>query len=172
MKKKLFNVIILSLVFATVAAMCGCSLTGKSGGTLDEPEITTEYLTTEYKNQLIRDGAEEVFGTAELTIDEDGSRRLLIHEKEFVEDDGYPNGFYIADKNMSREAFLSDDAKATFFDGGSSISEAMDADEFVNAYKNEEALYSDEDTSYYETKLYYFYIFDDRVNLMIARYIP
>lgn len=176
MKRKLFKTIALFLVLATAALTCGCTLFNTSGQTINEPDITVDYLQGEYRDQLIRDGAVEITGSAEVIVSDDGMRHVIIHEKEFVEDDSYPNGFYIADKNKSMEAFLPDEARITFLEGGASEPDILGPDDFITAYKQENAKYGENSmysvTSFYDTKLYTFYLFDDQILLMLAKYIP
>ncbi len=176
MKRKLFKTIILSLVIATAALACSCTFLNKSGQTINEPDITVDYLQGEYRDQLIRDGAVEIMGSAEVIASDDGMRHVIIHEKEFVEDDNYPNGFYIADKNKSTEAFLPDEARITFLDGGASEPDILGPDDFITAYEQENTEYGENSmysiTSFYDTKLYNFYLFDDQILLMLAKYIP
>lgn len=172
MKKGLPKVIALSIAFAMLFMASGCTPSNQSGGTIDEPEITTGYLESEYKAQLLRDGAQELFGSPEVYINDEGMKCVIIHEKEFVKSDNYPNGFYIADKNISEEAFLSDEARITFLPGGASSAEVLTPNDFLSAYNNEENMHQDDSKEYYDTKVYHFYMFDDQVLLMLAQYIP
>ena len=84
----------------------------------------------------------------------------------------YPNGFFIADKNISTKAFLSEGARVTFLTGGESVAKVMSPNDFLSAYNAEQATYKDESRHYYDTKVYSFYLFDDQILLMLANYIP
>ena len=168
MKKFSAAIIILAVIFAA-AFIAGC--TGAQN-TLDEPEITAEYLSGEYAAQLVRDGASVVFGSTQLTEDEAGRVIVNVAEKEFVEDASQPNGFYIADKNLESEYQLADAARATFLHGGESVPEAMGAGEFVEAARQDYDEFGAGDPDYIEHKLYDIYIMGDQVELLIARYIP
>lgn len=172
MKSKRLNIFPILLVFALMMTMAGCSLSNKSGQTIDEPDITPGYLENEYKEQILRDGASEIFGSAKIDADDNGVKHLTLYEKEFVKDKSYPNGFYIADKNRSFAVSLPNEARITFLTEGSAEPQVMSPDEFIAADQRDEANFNDEDTKYYDTKLYYFYLFDDQVLLMLAQYIP
>ena len=69
MNKNSFTIALLLLVIFTAVLLAGCADDGQSGSTLSEPEITVEYLTGEYADQLLRDGAEYVFGTVIITTE-------------------------------------------------------------------------------------------------------
>lgn len=176
MKKNLLKTIAISLTITTAVLTSGCTLFNTSGQTINEPDITIDYLQGEYRDQLIRDGAVEITGSAEVIASDDGLRHITIHEKEYVNDDSYPNGFYIANKNKSTQAFLPDEARITFLEGGASEPEILGPDAFLSAYDRENAKYGEDSsysvTSFYDTKLYTFYLFDDQILLMLARYIP
>ena len=164
-----------SLAIITAAVICIAvfiiSCTGPHN-TIDEPEITVKYLTGEYADQLVRDGASVVFGSIELTEAEDGSTVVHIKEKEFVEDASEPNGFYIADKNLNSEYPLANEARATFFPVGENVSTAMGASEFIEATRQAYEELGAGNPDYAAYTLYDIYIMGDQVELLLARYIP
>ena len=168
MKKLGALIIILAAVYIIVFAS-GCTGTHN---TIDEPDITAEYLSGEYAAQLVRDGALVIFGSIEIIEDEDGTILVYVDEKEYVEDADQPNGFYIADKNLDSTYQLSYESRATFLPGGSSTPEAMYADEFVGAATRDNIEFGADNPGYSEYKLYDIYIMGDQIELLIARYIP
>ena len=170
---KRFTVLILILTLAvsyTAVFMTGCG--GGGGDITDEPDITVGYLTDEYAAQLVRDGAGVILGVIEITEGEDGIVFVDVAEREYVESQDQPNGFYIADKNLEGTYQLSADARATFLAGGSSIAKPMEADEFVAAVGKDLDEYGGSDPDYKNYKLYDIYVIDDQILLLLARYLP
>ena len=96
--KRAFKSMFLSLLLcaALVMTFTGCD-DDTSGGTIDEPEITGEYLAGEYAQQLTTDGAEVIVGSVDME-GSDGAYTVHIAEKEVVVNDGYEEGYYIADR--------------------------------------------------------------------------
>ncbi|MCL1981751.1 MAG: hypothetical protein FWG53_01495 [Clostridiales bacterium] len=158
----LASAIIGTAVFSVVL-LAGCV---GDDNTIAEPDITVAYLSGEYAAQLLRDGAEVVFGNVAVTEDEDGAVWINISEMEYVDDQSQPNGYYIADKNLDSQYQLSPEARATFLSGGSSIAQVLGADDFTASAMQEAVEFEG------KISLYYIYIIDDQVELLIARYIP
>ena len=95
--KRSGKVFLILSVFCIILTLVGC--TSKESD-VDYGEVDAEFLMTEYADQLIRDGAETVTGTVEITgSDEDYS--VTVNEKKIVPNENYEDGYYIADKNMS-----------------------------------------------------------------------
>ena len=168
MKKSGVLIIALTIFFAA-AVIAGC--TGPQN-TIDEPEITADYLAGEYAAQLVRDGASVVFGSIEIMRDEEDTVFVHVAEKEFVEDSDLPNGFYIADRNQDSDYQLAYEARATFLWGGSNAPEAMGSSDFIEAVMQDFDEFSAGDQDYGEYKLYDIYIMEEQIELLIARYIP
>lgn len=121
---------ILAVFILSVLLITGCG-EDKSGNTIKEPEITVDYLTEEYAQQLKTDGAETLMGFVELEKNDDGSCSVHVEEQEIVPNSDYEEGYYIADTNVSRDATLGDDARMTsFIDDDPQI---VNIDEFVNS---------------------------------------
>lgn len=160
------------LCLIAILVLSGCTGTSNTGNTLEEPEITVEYLTTEYKEQLMRDGAVYLFGSIEIIQDENGNPYLKISEKEYVEDPEMPNGFYIADKNLSHTYPISPEARATHLSGGTSIPNIMDTESFVKAIDTDLKLYGESNPEFAQYRLFDIYIMGDQVEMILARYIP
>ncbi|MFV0516503.1 MAG: hypothetical protein ACK5MV_03835 [Aminipila sp.] len=162
------------LIFALVlsASLIGCGDKNQSGLTIDEPEITVEYLENDYVEQLLRDGAEHVFGSVELIKNEDGSITVNIDAKEYVKDDNQPNGFYIEDRNYKMSSTLAQEARCTFLQDGVSIPQIMTTEKFVEAFNKDMEKHSTSNPDYKNFKLYDMYIMGDQIELMLERYIP
>ncbi|MFW5677904.1 MAG: hypothetical protein ACOCNL_16865 [Acetivibrio ethanolgignens] len=161
------------LIVLSIAMLTGCMKSNQNGSTVDEPDITVDYLQGEYVQQLMRDGATHVFGNIKISQNEDDETLLLIESKEYVEDETQPNGFYIEDKNVNVEAVLSSEARCTFMQGGVSLPQIMTAGQFVNEYEKDVAKNGGEKNPEYEKyKLYDIYIMEGQAELVLERYIP
>jgi len=91
------------------AILC-CSCEKKSGGTIEEPDITAEYLTGEYANQLTTDGAEIVTGV--ISLEKKGDAYVIhIVEKKVIPNSDYDEGYYIADTNVEQDVTLGTNAR-------------------------------------------------------------
>ena len=158
------------LVFAA-AFVYGC--TGDQS-TIDEPEdISVEYLSEDYAEQLVRDGATVIFGVIDIREAEDGTLLVVVGEREFVRDENQLGGFYIADTNLESVYPLSPDTRATFLPGGSSVAEAIEsADEFADAVWVDFYEYGNGSAEYQEKKLYDIYVIGEQIELLIARQMP
>lgn len=163
----------LFFVLVFVLLLPGCGDKNQSGSTVDEPDITVQYLEEDYVKQLLRDGAEHVFGSIQLSEGEDDSIVVNIEAKEYVEDPDQPNGFYIEDKNYSLSSVLAPEARCTFLSGGTSLPQIMTAEQFAEAYKKDVEEYGGEkNPDYAEHKLYNIYIMSDQIELILEKYIP
>ena len=169
MKRTKLIQIITCLIICTMVFMTSCVTEGP--GTLDEPEITVEYLENEYSQQLLRDGAQILFGSIDLVRVGDDVM-ITIFEKEIVADPSYPRGFYIADKNLESEFILSLGVRATFLLRDEGIKQAMEHDEFIDVVWQDFFETMAEDPEYQEFRLYYIYVLDGYVELLIARELP
>ena len=69
-KLKGLSFVFLAVVIFSMSVLTGCG-EEKSGNTINEPEITVDYLRTDYAQQLTTDGAEIMLGTVELNKNED-----------------------------------------------------------------------------------------------------
>lgn len=105
--KTRFLALLACMVCALVLTSCNSN---QSGNTIDEPEITPEYLAGEYAQQLLTDGAETI--TGEVTIEKaDDSYAVHIVEKEVVPSNSYDEGYYIADTNITKDVSFGDEAR-------------------------------------------------------------
>ena len=166
---RILRIIPIVLIISGLTITAGC---GGEQSTLDEPDITVGYLAGEYANQLVRDGAKSLFGSISIYEDEEGAIWIDLVEKEVVEDQTRPDGFYIAHKNLEGTYQLSPEARATFIPGGSSEAETLDAYEFVERVFLDLDEYGSGNPEYAENKLYGIYVIGDQVELLIAWYRP
>lgn len=165
----------LLLIGLSVLYFAGCKGSGIVGSTYVEPELTVEYLTSDFSDQLIRDGAEKKFGTIANIIDNgNGSYMLSIDEKQFVSDDGQPNGFYIADRNLNYDLYLASNARSVFFPGGDSTKAVFfeSSNAFIDSLKEDISVFSPTNSEYTDYQLFYFYVIHNEVVLIVQQYIP
>ena len=162
---RLSRILLIVLVFALAVSFTGC------GGQKhkNEPEITVEYLQGEYVEQLIRDGADVVFGTLDVTGSADSTpledseeapvtlTQFTINAKEYVTDESAENGYYIADRNKSYITYAGPETRIAFDFAGTGTLDIVTIDEFVN---------HDISGKYFDV-----YLFDYQVLLIIERII-
>ena len=158
------------LFFLTLAMLfCASCSSDRSGGTIDEPAITADYLRGEYADQLLRDGAEHVFGTIDFNTEEDGSiREIAVAAKEYVADSSAENGYYIADRNKLYLVHMPEEARTTYRFDGDSEETVLAPAEFTSAALADYAAHESELSSYRESRLYDIYLFDDQILLILA----
>jgi len=138
-KTRFFSSVLPILCLLSVIFLTSCGQ-DKSGSTIDEPELTAEYLSEEYSQQLLTDGAETMIGT--VTISENnGVYDVVISEKEVVPNSDYEDGYYIADTNVVKEGTLGFDARIVCEHEGENI--MSDADAFMKEHPDgSEELYT------------------------------
>ena len=108
-KGKILIIILLLIFIVLVSAIIFLASTGFfdrdeiSGSTLIEPELTVEYLTTDYANFLLENGATvTVTNIGEITpTDQAGYYETVIHGKEVVVSEEEASGYYLADTNTA-----------------------------------------------------------------------
>lgn len=167
---KIYTMLILTVILSV--AVTGCHVKNQNGSTVEEPEITQEYLEGEYVEQLIRDGAEHLFGNIEIIKGDDGSTEINIITKELVSDSINGGRSLIEDRNYEISYPLSEEARCTFLQGGVSVPQILSADKFVEQY--ESAIKQELPTSAASEELLYYdlYIMNEQIELILARYIP
>ena len=68
--KKFAQAVLLSMLLVSALLLGGCSQPEIGDhDIMEEPEITVDYLSGEYAQQLLRDGGEEILGTIEKLYD-------------------------------------------------------------------------------------------------------
>ncbi len=163
------------LIVLSVFGFCGCKNAGLVGNTYVEPEITVEYLTSEFSAQLVRDGADKQFGIIKNIVDNsNGSYMLTIDLKQFVSDASQPNGFYIADRNLTEDLYLGTNARAVFYPGGDSTKAicSENAKAFIDSLLDDRSVFSPNNSEYENNQLFYFYVMHNEIVLIIQQYMP
>lgn len=153
----------------------GCWKSDLHGNTYVEPEITVEYLITDFANQITRDGAEKMFGVIDKVIDnKDDTYTVTVLGKQFVEDASQLNGFYIADRNVNYELTLSKNVRSVIFPS-SDLTEAqffLNSSGFIQAFNDDFSDFLQETPVEKDSHYFYFYVMHDFVELVIQQYIP
>ncbi|MDO4544588.1 MAG: hypothetical protein Q4C25_00380 [Bacillota bacterium] len=150
------GIVFLLLCLSSVLVLCGCG-EEKSGGTIEEPDITGEYLSEEYAQQLLNDGAATMLGSVTIEDTEDGSYTVHIVEKEVIVNSSYDEGYYIADTNVTKDVPLSGDARIACLHDGELVVE--DVEEFIANHEGGDAD---------PVKLYTVYMMGESANLILA----
>ncbi len=139
---KNIKLIILSLLLCvfSFAMLSGCG-EDKSGSTINEPEITGEYLAEEYSQQLLNDGAETVLGLVTIEKQGEDSYKVNIAEREVVPSSKYDEGYYLADNNINKTVDFGFDARIACIHDGKL--EVETPDEFIkNHGEDNQQLYT------------------------------
>lgn len=154
MRKNIKSFIVcMVLCSVSVLMFSGCG-EQKSGQTIDEPEITAEYLAGEYAEQLLTDGAEKILGTVTIQDKGENSYNVLVSERQIIPNSDYDEGFYIADNNITKEVALGYEARiACLHDGKLSVETP---EEFMKMQSSD------------HEQLYNVYIMGDSAELIIA----
>lgn len=164
MKKRILTgVTILSLAVFLTVTMSGCI---KTNGDMEEPDITVEYLSGEYADQLIRDGGECTLGTISITKDGD-IYTATVNSMVIVESSLSDEGYYVADKNISSTVSLDPEARVTYIRDKENGPEIISLDEFIRL--------TSDDTEPLEEgneKLYDVYTVGDDVMMILAKELP
>ncbi|MGN0703543.1 MAG: hypothetical protein ACI4LD_03185 [Lentihominibacter sp.] len=146
---RLIAVSALSVVLIMMLSGCG----DKSGNTIDEPEITSNYLEDEYAEQLVTDGAETMIGYVDISKNDD-TYEVHISEQEVVPNSDYEEGYYIADTNLTKDAVLGNYARIVCFNNDEA--EVVSAEEFIDQQ------------SASDSSLYTVYLMGDSAELILA----
>lgn len=135
---------------------------------LEEPDITVEYLSGDYAEQLLRDGGENTLGTISLVQNEDDTYSLTVNSMLIVENDDGDLGYYIADKNISSAFQLDPEARVTYIKENGADPEIIDLTEFINLVQNDTSDPLEEGNE----KLYNVYTMNDNVLMILAEKMP
>ena len=169
--KKTAIALCLFLLLSVPLSLLGCR-SNLSGGTYIEPEITVSYLTGDFAKQLTRDGAVKKFGVIKsITAKGNGYYLLKVDGKEFVNDTGQPNGYYIADLNMEYDITISPTVRSVFLPkiAPDLTTFFLTSVDFVTALKDDQRGMNQ---GYLDSQFFYFYIMYDACELIIQQYIP
>lgn len=108
------KLLLITSVFLFILVLSSCSTKNSDSDYGDAYDA--EYLMTEYVDQLVRDGAETVVGTVEITGSEN-SYEVIVHEKKVIPSDSYEEGYYIADRNIENTYPLGSDQGILAYEG-------------------------------------------------------
>ncbi|MBQ9059734.1 MAG: hypothetical protein IJ128_01150 [Firmicutes bacterium] len=137
MKRSGILLLIIS-VFCIMFILAGCST--KDSDQDFDGEYDIDSLQTEYADQLVRDGAETVIGTVEITGTED-DYSVTVAEKKIVKNENYENGYYIADRNMSNTYPLGSDQGIVAMEDG--VPAVCTTEDFIKNHSGDsESLYT------------------------------
>jgi len=173
--------VLIILFILTIALFSGCA--GNNGQGVIEPyeaiemieiELSVEHLTGEYAQYLRENGANVILGSIDLREHEDGVVRVYITEKEYIYDPDHPSGYRIIESYADEELiyYLASDAKGTFLLKDEGITQAMAYDEFVDAVWQDFFDTASEPLEYQQDRIYYIYIVEGEIKLLIAREMP
>lgn len=131
-KKMLIAAVVVCVAMAFVA-FTGC--TNDEDQYVDDSDITLDYLYGDFTEQLMRDGAETILGSVDIS-NEDGSYKVTVTEKEVVKNDDYDEGYYVAETNVVKDFGLGGYAKLVYTDenGEDMIG---NADEYIETHNGE-----------------------------------
>lgn len=173
MKRKTFiRVSILSMALILTVLFSGCGEQDSDNDIMEEPEITVEYLTEEYAEQILRDGGEELLGTIELTGNPDEGYSLTVHSMIIVESSITEEGYYIADKNMSSSVPLDPDANLTYIKSKKKGPEIVSLQEFAQLAQEDSQKQKSGGVKPGEEKLYQVYIIGGNSIMLLAKELP
>lgn len=174
MKRNRFVLIfVLGMMFALCLFLTGCGEEADSHDVLEEPEITVEYLSGEYAQQLLRDGGESTLGTIEIQSESDGAYSLTVHSMVIVESSISEDGYYVADKNISETVPLSSEALATYIKSPDDAPEVVDLETFVSLVQEDgKKVASEKEDAEQPKKLYDVYMIGGSALLLLAKELP
>ena len=152
--KRLPGMTVLTLILCAffLLSLSGCG-EEKSGNTLEEPEITSEYLENDYAQQLLTDGAETILGYVSIAKEGD-AYKVHITEQEVVPSADYEEGYYIADTNLSKDAVCDSDARIVCMQDGEQT--VTTTDDFIEEHADD------------SDQLYTVYLMGDSAELILA----
>ena len=141
----LLLVCILGLVTA-----CGAPM-GK--GSLDNADITYDYLKDEYPEMLLTDGAEHLIGSIEFSKAEDGSLQVILHPKEAASKANDDGTYTVSSYAINRVLVLSD----SMFGVASGSEDILSMEEFPAVVQGE----------FDDSIMYDVYTMDDQILLIM-----
>ncbi len=171
MNKKL--IVILALLVLVIGLICvyvfvftgdnaSTENSNQVGNTLTEPDITVDYLSTDYMEMLKTDGATETYATlGEITTATEGTFDAVADGKAIVESDEEEAGYYVADNNTALPIIIDSGTRVVFSDD--SGSKVVTPEEFVSLHND---LLSSE-TSAESENVYVIYTFGTQTVLIL-----
>ncbi|MCQ4637204.1 hypothetical protein NE619_10760 [Anaerovorax odorimutans] len=169
MRRKKFAGILLLVSVAALVFLSGCGQT-HTGDDLEEPEITVEYLSGEFADQILRDGGEKELGAIRIEDEGDGKYALTVESMVIVESSYSKSGYYVADKNISTKVPLDSEARVTYIKDKKKGPEVIELDEFIKKAQKDAKTedFSDPDSE----KLYDVYIIGGNALMLLAKEMP
>lgn len=156
---------LLLLAVFTAAAILGCDAMGEE----ETPEITPEYLSGEYAQQLINDGAEKLLGSMELSIGDSGDVEMILHPKEIVKDDSQEKGYRIDSFALNRTFIVPEQAYVSYLPPGDDQElQILTPQQFYTAVGEEYEEFNTNFAEYGDRRLYDVYALDNQVLLILA----
>lgn len=171
-RKRFIRVSVLSMTLILALLLLGCSEENSNNDIMEEPEITVEYLSTEYAEQILRDGGEEILGTVELAEKSGGNYELTINSMVIVESSITEEGYYVADKNMSSSVTLDPDVRLTYIKSKKKGPEIIGLEEFAGLAKKDAQAQKGSIPEPGKEKLYQVYIIGGNAVMLLAKELP
>lgn len=166
--KKFAGLFALSAALVLTVSLAGCTSGGANRDIMEEPEITVEYLSGEYADQIIRDGGEDTLGTISIEQGEEGTYHLTVNSMVIVESSITDEGYYIADKNISTTVPLASDARVTYIKDKKSGPQVVELDKFIEMVQKD----SQTEPEPGEEHLYEVYIIGGDALMILAKELP
>lgn len=178
-QKRFIKVVILFMVLILTILFYGCGQRSSDNDIIEEPEITLEYLSGEYAEQILRDGGEDTLGTIEITAKGNDNSAgsadtlsLTIHNMVIVESSITDEGYYVADKNLSSTVPLSSDAYVTYIKSRKKGPEVVALKDFLRLVQKDAEKQKDHGLEPGNEKLYQVYIIGDTAVMILAKELP
>lgn len=165
---KLKKIICLFITCSILIFAGSCEFQKKSGSTVIEPDITPAYLEDEYSKQLLRDGAEYLFGNISLKKSQNGQLEVTVSAKELVED--YEGKILIENRNFEISYALPQEARCTFRKGIDSKADPdiLTGEQFSKAYEEEiKGMTLEQKKNYDNSQYYKIYVLNDQIELLL-----
>lgn len=169
MRRKKFAEILFLISVVALVFLSGCGQE-QEGDILEEPEITVEYLSGDYADQLLRDGGEKELGAIRIKEEKDGKYALTVESMVIVESSYDKDGYYVADKNLSTTVPLDSEARVTYIKDKKKGPEVMELDTFIEKVQKDAK--SEDFTDPDAEKLYDVYIIGGNALMLLAKEMP
>lgn len=164
-RKRRGRMLLFLLALCTFTLLFGCGATGNE----ETPEITPDYLSDTYSQQLINDGAEKLLGSMELSRSDAGDIQVVLHPKEIVSDDTQEKGYRIDSFALSRTLTLPEQAYITYLpDGETTDPRLLTPDQFFQTLEEDYMAHGNNFAEYGDHRLYDVYALDDQILLIMA----
>lgn len=163
MKRRDFFKITTLLLLIFILGITGSCGAPEGDETLNESDLTLEYLEEDYTSQLLTDGAEHLVGSIELDVAEDGSPQIILHPKEVSSSANSDGTYNVSSYAINRILSVSDSLYATV----SGSSEILSSGEFLTAVQEDYDANGTSFDDYGDYILYDVYALEDQVLLIL-----